>query len=90
MKLLTFEYWHHRRTWIAMIAMDAAACYNRIITYLSNVCERQHGLPKNTYVAKGKTVFEMLRKVRTAYGESDAFYTSVGDDLMMMEDPSTV
>ena len=65
-----------------MIEMDAAACYDRIITYLSNVCERRHGLPKNACVAKGKTVFEMLRKVRTAYGESDTFYTSVGDDLM--------
>ena len=65
-----------------MMAMDAAACYDRIITYLSNVCERRHGLPKNACVAKGKTVFEMLRKVRTAYGESDAFYTLVGYDLM--------
>ena len=33
-------------------------------------------------LAKGKTVFEMLRKVRTAYDESDEYYTSVGDDLM--------
>ena len=77
MKLLTFESCRHRRMWIAMMAMDAAACYDRIITYLSNVCERRHGLPKKACVAKGKTVFEMLRKVRTAYGESDAFYTSV-------------
>ena len=49
-----------------MMAMDAAACYDRIIMYLSNVCERRHGLPKNACVAKGKTVFEMLRKVSTA------------------------
>ena len=82
MKLLTFESYRHRRTWIAMMAMDAAAYYDRIITYLSNVCERRHGLPKNACIAKGKTVFEMIRKVRTAYGESNAFYTSVGDDLM--------
>ena len=85
MKVLTFESCRHRRTWIAMMAMDAAACYNRIITYLSNVCERRHGLPKNACVAKGNTVFEMLHKVRTAYGESDAFYTSVGDDLIYGE-----
>ena len=65
-----------------MMAMDAAACYDRIITYLSNVCERRHGLPKNACVAKGNKVFQMLCKVRTAYGESDAFYTSVGDNLM--------
>ena len=82
MKLLTFDSCHHRRTWIAMMAIDVAACYERIITYLSNVYERLHGLPKNACVAKGNTVFEMLRKVRTAYGESDAFYTSVIDDLM--------
>ena len=80
MKLLTFESCRNRFTWIAMMAMDAAACYARIITYLSNMCECRHGLPKNACVAKGKTVFEMLRKVRTAYGESEAFYTSVGDD----------
>ena len=30
-------------TWTAM---DAAACYNRIITYMSSLCERLHGLPK--------------------------------------------
>ena len=65
-----------------MMAMDAAACYDRIITYLSNVCERRHGLPNNACVTKGNTVFEMLRKLRTDYGELDAFYTSVGDDLM--------
>ena len=82
MKLLTFESCRHRRTWIAKIAMDAAACYDRIITYLSNICERRHRLPKNACVAKGKTVFEMIRKVRTAYRESDAFYTSVGDNIM--------
>ena len=82
MKLLTFESCRHRRTRISMMAMEAAACYDIIIIYLSNVCERRHGLPKNACVAKGKTVFEMLRKVRTAYGASDAFYTSVGDDIM--------
>jgi hypothetical protein len=82
MKLLTFESCRHRHTWIAMMEMDAAECYDRIITYLSNVCERRHGLPKNACVAKGKTVFKMIRKVRTANGESYAFYTSVGNDLV--------
>ena len=71
MKLLTFESCRHHRMWIAMMAMDAASCYGRIITYLLNVCERQHSLPKNACVVKGKTVFKMLRKVRTAYGKSD-------------------
>ena len=33
-------------------------------------------------MAKGKTVFNMMRKVHTAYGESDDLYTSVGEDLM--------
>ena len=65
-----------------MMAMDAAACYDRIITYLSNICERRHGMPKNAGVAKGKTVFEMLQKLRTAYGESYAYFNSVGDNLM--------
>ena len=51
MKVLTFESCRHRRTWIAMMAMDAAACYDRIITYLSNVCERRHGLPR-THVSQ--------------------------------------
>ena len=72
MKILTFESCHHRRTWIAMMAMDAAACYNIIITYILNVCECRHGLPNNACVAKGKIVFEMLCKVRTVYGKSDA------------------
>ena len=61
MKLLTFESCRHRRMWIAMMAMDSAACYEIIITYLYNVCERQHGLPKNACVAEGKIVFEMLQ-----------------------------
>ena len=82
MKMLTFESCRHRRTWVAMMAMDAAACYDRILTYMSSLCERRHGLPKNACIAKGKTVFEMLRRVRTAYGESDGYYTSVGDDLL--------
>ena len=82
MKLLSFESKRHTRECTAIMAMDAAACYDRILTYLSNICERRHGLPKNTFHAKGKTVFEMLRKVRMAYGESDEYYTSVGDDLM--------
>ena len=85
MTLLTFESCRHRRTWIFMMAMYAAACYNIIITYLLNVCERRHELPKNSCVAKGKKVFEMLCKLISAYGESDAYYTSVGDDLMRGE-----
>ena len=37
---------------------------------------------KNACIAKGTTFFEMLRRVRTAYGESAGYYTSVGDDLL--------
>ena len=40
MKMLTFESCRHRGTWVAMMAMDAAACYNRILTYMSSLCER--------------------------------------------------
>ena len=82
MKMLTFESCRHRHTWVAMMAMDAAAFYDRILTYMSGLCERRHGLPKNACIEKGKTVFERLRRVRTAYGESDGYYTSVGDDLL--------
>ena len=65
-----------------MMAMDAAAYYDTILTYMSSLCERSHGLPKNAYIVKGKTVFEMLCRVRTAYGESDEYYTLVGNDLL--------
>ena len=65
-----------------MMAMDATSCYDRIITYLSNVCERRHGLPKNACATKGKMVLEMLHKERKDYGELDSFYTLVGDDII--------
>ena len=66
----------------ALMAMDAAACYDRIITYLSSLNERRYGLPKSACVVKGCTVFEMRRHVRTAYGDSKRFYRSTNDDLM--------
>ena len=67
MKLLTFESWRNRRTWICMMAMDATACYDWIITYLSNLCEIRQSLPKTACMAKVKTLFNMLHKVRMAY-----------------------
>ena len=73
MKLLTFESSWYTRTCNSMMAMDAAACYDRILTYLSNICERCHGLPKTACETKSKAVFGMLRKVRATYGASDAF-----------------
>ena len=82
MKLLTFESNRYTRTCNSMMAMDAAACYDRILTYLSNICERRHGLPKTACETKSKAVFGMLRKVHTTFGASDAFYTSVADDLI--------
>jgi len=82
MKLLTNEHLRHERKSAAMMAMDAAACYDRIITALSNICERRHGLPPSACETKSKTLFGMLRHVRTAYGDSEEFYTSVGEDLM--------
>ena len=78
MKLLTNEHLLHERKSAAMMAMDAAACYDRIITALSNICERLHGLPPSACETKIKTLFGMLRHVCTAYGDSEDFYTAVG------------
>ena len=82
MKLLTFESKRYTRECTAAMAMDAAACYDRMLTYLSNICERRHGLPKTACKAKSQTIIVILRRVRTAYGESEDYYTSVGEDLM--------
>ena len=59
MKLLTCENMRITRHSTALMAMDAAACYDRIITYLSSLNERRYGLPKSACVVKGCTVFEM-------------------------------
>ena len=68
---------------MAVMAMDAATCYDRMRTCLSNICERQHGLPKTVCKAKSHKIFEILCRVRTAYGESEEYYTSViGEDLI--------
>jgi hypothetical protein len=67
MKLLTFESWRNRHTWICMMAMDATACYDCIITYLANLYERRHSLPKTACMAKVKTLFNVLHRVRMAY-----------------------
>ena len=60
MKLLSFESKRHTHECTAVMAMDAAACYDQILTYLSNICKRRHGLLNTACHAKGKTVFEML------------------------------
>ena len=73
MKLLTFESKRYTRECTAVMAIDAAACYDRMLTYLSNICERRHGLPKTACKAKIQTIFEMLRQVQTAYGESEDY-----------------
>ena len=66
----------------ALMAMDAAACYDRIITYMANINERRYGLPKEACVTKGSAIFEMKRHVRTAFGDSEGYYTSTATDLM--------
>ena len=82
MKLLTCESCRIMRSNAALMAMDAAACYDRILTYLSNISERKYGLPKSACVTKSSAVFEMERRVRTAFGVSAAHYTSTVTDLM--------
>lgn len=49
------------------MAMDATTCYDCIITYLSNLCEIRHSLPKTACMAKVKTLFNIFHKVRMAY-----------------------
>ena len=46
MKLLSFESKQHTRECTAVMAMDAVACYDQILTYFSNICKQRHGLPK--------------------------------------------
>ncbi len=82
MKLLTCESCRIMRSNAALMAMDAAACFDRILTYLSNISERKYGLPKSACVTKSSAVFEMERRVRTAFGVSAAHYTSTVTDLM--------
>ena len=82
MKLLTCETMRITRRSTALMVMDAAACYDRIITYLSSLNERRYGLPPSACAVKGSVVFEMRRHVRTAFGDSSAFYTSTEDDLL--------
>ena len=64
------------------MAMDAAACYDRILTYLSNISERKYGLPKSACVTKSSAVFGMQRHVRTAYGDSKGSCSSMPGDLL--------
>ena len=45
MKLLTCETARYTRRNMCLMAMDAAACYDRIITYLSIINERRCGMP---------------------------------------------
>ena len=73
MKLLTCETMRIARRSTALMAMDALACYDRIITYLSSLNERRYGLPPSAFTVKGSAVFETRRHVRTAFGDSSAF-----------------
>ena len=82
MKILTCESARIMKTNMALMAMDAAACYDRILTYMSSMSERRYGLPVSACRTKGAAIFEMQRHVRTAYGESSNSYTSTTNDLM--------
>ena len=82
MKLLTCESARIMKTNMALMAMDAAACYDRILTYLSSMSERRYDIPVSACRTKGAAIFEMQRHVRTAYGESSNSYTSTTNDLM--------
>ena len=82
MKLLTCETMRITRSSTTLMAMDAAACYDRIITYMSSLNERRYGLPKLACVVKGSVIFEMRRHIRTAFGDSAEFYRSTEQDLL--------
>ena len=82
MKLLTCESARIMKSNMALMAMDAAACYDRILTYLSSMSEQRYRLPVSACRTKGAAIFEMQRHVRTAYGESSNSYTSTTNDLM--------
>ena len=67
---------------------DGCRCillYDRVLTYLSKICECRHGLPKTACKAKSPTIFDILHQVQTTYEESEDYYTSVGEDLMHRE-----
>jgi len=66
-----------------MVSMDndAKSCYDRIVIPLAMLASRRLGVPKTVARAHAETLRNMLHRIRTSHGVSEAAYSALIDEL---------
>ena len=72
--MITFEYGRYMRIVIAMFVADLTACFDRMFPSLSNIAAGKFGMDPKILLARGKTIQQMRRQVRTGHGVSRESY----------------
>ena len=76
LKELTYQVAAMSRTDIATFDNDASACYDRIVTRFALLCCRAHGVPEGPCKMTAEVLDNVIHKIKTAYGISEASYTN--------------
>ena len=76
LKELTYQVASMSRTDLATFDNDASACYDRIVTRFALLCCRAHGVPEGPCRMTAEVLDNVIHKIKTAYGISEASYTN--------------
>ena len=79
LKELTYQVAAMSRTDVATFDNDASACYDRIVTRFALLCCRAHGVPEGPCRMTAEVLDNVIHKIKTAYGISEASYTNLPD-----------
>ncbi len=77
-RVLSFNYFMYHRQPFGLCSCDLAGNYDRIVHAAASLALQRLGVPQARVVGMFDTIQRMIKKVRTAYGESDTTYG--GDD----------
>jgi len=77
-KVLSFDLMRQTLTPGALCSNDAKSCYDRILLSIASLCLQRLGAPSSAAVAMTRTIYKWAHRIRTAFGDSEAFFC--GDD----------
>ena len=78
-KELTYQVASMSRTDLATFDNDASSCYDRIVTRFALLCCRAHGVPEGPCNMTAEVLNNVVHKIKTAYGISEASYSNTPD-----------
>jgi hypothetical protein len=80
-KMMFWEYGRFARLTLGGNYGDLQSCYDRIMSFFSNIAARKKGMWKENCICRALTLLHSERHVKTATGVSKGYYTNEAPEL---------